>query len=117
MTEVATDMFQRVALATHVVTWFADLGSSKLLSAQLAESADRKTQIASEGIENQLLQSGTVGDKFEWGIKDFLTLIDSDEAASFEQGLTLLSAWLGFDATRPIGQAVPDNIWRLADSA
>ncbi len=69
--------------------------------------------IAAEGAANSLRDMGFYGLKFERVVKSLLDSINSDDPPRFESAVKQLGTLLGFDASKPDGDATPDVLWLL----
>ncbi len=72
--------------------------------------------VAAERVARHVRDGGFFGKGFQRIATAFLKDINSNDPESFERGVERLGEWLGFEASRPEGDALPDVLWQLPDS-
>ncbi|GAC43075.1 DEAD/DEAH box helicase family protein [Paenibacillus popilliae] len=98
--------------STNAVSWLSEL-IHHIPSEKDVPKVDPHLTTQVENIDTILSELGLHGQKFERNMKEFLGLINSDEAKKFERGLLRLGQLLGFEASKPNGDGTPDGIWAL----
>ncbi|KOR87823.1 DEAD/DEAH box helicase [Paenibacillus solani] len=98
--------------STNAVSWLSDL-VHHIPADKDVPKVDPYLSMQVENIDEVLSGLGLQGQKFEKNMKQFLELINNNDANKFEQGLALLGQYLGFDIEKPSGDGTPDGIWSL----
>ena len=112
---ISKEFYEKSKNCSKIISWFSEL--SLLLESNGNESPnlDLISGYVVENIQRALVSYGTTGPRFEKTIKIIEEQIKSDEYKKFELGLTRLGEILGFNATHPEGQGVPDCVWQISN--
>jgi Rad3-related DNA helicase len=99
---------------SYSMTWLADLIHHLPTEGELTK-IDPILATQAENLETKVTELGFQGVKFEKKMKEFLELINENEAGKFEKGLELLGEYLGFESQKFKGDGMPDGTWFIRD--
>jgi hypothetical protein len=102
------------AKAAATTSWVRGIGLDT--ARPTSDKPDELALLAAESVATTLRDAGFFGLRFERTAAGFLNDINSDDPTTFEGAVERLGRFLGFEATRPEGDALPDVIWQLADT-
>ncbi|NOU94902.1 DEAD/DEAH box helicase [Paenibacillus sp. LMG 31456] len=98
--------------STNAVSWLSEL-VHHIPAEKDVPKVDPYLTTQVENVDAVLSGLGLHGQKFEKNMKQFLELINNDDAKKFEQGLGLIGQYLGYEPGKPNGDGTPDGIWSL----
>ncbi|MBN2561536.1 MAG: DEAD/DEAH box helicase [Phycisphaerae bacterium] len=113
--ETARDRFRRAAQCAPAVPWFSRI-ARRQVEARAEAEPEELLATAAEGIAHFLAEAGFTGPRFEARMGACLEDLRQTAHTCFHRGLKALGDMLGFRASQPQGEGVPDGVWILGDS-
>ena len=111
---IAKDFYIRAKSCSRIISWFSEL-PNLVDDSTSVDDIDSLSAYAIENIQGKLKKLGGVGKLFGKELNKIERLVNNDDYDKFEYGLTYLGELLGFKSKKPLGEGVPDSIWKLSD--
>lgn len=117
MKAAAREHFTRAAAAGRSVHWFAELAYGELGGEALGEGEGEVSAgdlEAAERLQHHLATIGFFGGSLRQRADSIMEDLKKTDSNSWESGLERLGKFLGFDSSRPDGNAAPDSVWLVS---
>jgi DEAD/DEAH box helicase len=117
MQAVAREHFTRAAAAGRSVSWFAELAYGRLGDGALGKGQEEISAddlAAAERLQHHLATIGLFGGSMHRHADSLVEDLAGTDSKRWESALERLGKLLGFDASRPDGNATPDSVWLVS---